>query len=297
MYAFGLFSAMFPVASGMASILPRRREGSDRSRGLLVGVASSVLHLPLVGLVFAWMGFVPASWRSLRAACATSSDVAIIPGGIAEMTAGGRTCPRTGEWVETLVLKERRGFLRLALRTGRTVVPVYAFGETRTFVQYRCWQRAREAVSRRLRVVVSFFRGRWFTLVPFRTPIEVVVGEPIPTRGPVAAALGLVSGGGAKERSLSPRGRAEPQRRGPPAGAGHARTRSSRASGPALTLARRKRGSRSRNSEEGLSAADLDAEDAALERLHALYCERLMALFEAHKGLHPDYEDARLELR
>ena len=72
--------------------------------------------------------------------------------------------------------------MRLAIESGRPLVPVFAFGETSTFVpihlpplaeRLRCW------LSRRLRVALVPFRGRWFTLIPFRVPITVVVGRPI----------------------------------------------------------------------------------------------------------------------
>ena len=34
-------------------------------------------------------------------------------------------------------------------------------------------------LSRRFRVVLQLFRGRWFTLIPFAVPIDVVVGDPL----------------------------------------------------------------------------------------------------------------------
>lgn len=259
-YAFGLFSIIYPKISGFQNkIIPP-------SRRILVGVASSVLHLPLVGSIFAWLGFIPASWNSLRSACETNYDVAIIPGGIAEMVAGGQIEVNTGEWVEKCFLNQRRGFIRLALRTGRSLVPVYAFGETKTFVQYRFWQRAREVLSRRFRVVVQLFRGRYFTLVPFRTPIKVVYGNPIPTRGPNAKVLGIdyerITSGDINYSEDTKNG-----------------------------LRRRKVTQKST-----ISEGDRDsAETEMVEKLHSIYCDNLRKLFDDNKHLHPLYANAQLE--
>jgi hypothetical protein len=75
-YAFGLFSLVFQRSSGWATAL-----GRTSPRGVLVGVASALLHIPLAGSFFSWFGLVPASREALDAACASADhDVALIPG-------------------------------------------------------------------------------------------------------------------------------------------------------------------------------------------------------------------------
>ncbi|PIO63776.1 diacylglycerol acyltransferase [Teladorsagia circumcincta] len=58
----------------------------------------------------------------------------------------------------TLVLKSRKGFVREALKTGAYLVPVYSFGENEVFEQLT------------------------FGYLPFRKPIDTVVGAPIPVK-------------------------------------------------------------------------------------------------------------------
>ena len=171
-YAIGLFSLVFGKASGFAKLFRGEQQILPSSR-MLVGVASALLYVPLLGKLCSWFGFVPASRDSLDAACCTPSSLALVPGGIAEMV-----LPQT-PGVERLYLRRRRGFVRLALAHGRPLVPVYCFGETRVFRQYNCFQRTRQWLSRAFRVSVVFFRGRNCTLVPQQVPLHVVVGKPL----------------------------------------------------------------------------------------------------------------------
>ena len=103
------------------------------SKGVLVGVANALLHIPVLGTFFAYFGFVPASKKSLNKACETDLDIVVVPGGIAEMT---KYKPDR----EVLYLRKRYGFIRLAIKHGRTIVPMYGFGENGTFQQYSCFK-------------------------------------------------------------------------------------------------------------------------------------------------------------
>jgi hypothetical protein len=82
---------------------PRQRVRQD-PRTLLVAVANALLHMPIVGNIVAWFGFIPASGYCLDAACAKDVNIAMLPGGISEMTA------YCGPDVERLVLRRRTGF-------------------------------------------------------------------------------------------------------------------------------------------------------------------------------------------
>ena len=164
-YAFGLFSLVFGISSGFQSLFPN-------SKGVLVGVANALLHIPVLGTFFAYFGFVPASKKSLNKACETDFDIVVVPGGIAEMT-------KFQPDKEVLYLRKRYGFIRLAMKHGRTIVPMYGFGENNTFQQYSCLKQLREKLSRRFKLSLVLFRGRGYTLIPFRTPLNIVFGTPL----------------------------------------------------------------------------------------------------------------------
>ncbi|SCU79805.1 LAFA_0B05710g1_1 [Lachancea sp. 'fantastica'] len=89
-----------------------------------------------------------------------------------------------------LVLKRRKGFIKLALETGNvSLVPCFAFGETDC---YNILQTDDASYLRRLQLwfkksygfTIPFFFARGlfnydFGLIPFRSPINVVTGAPI----------------------------------------------------------------------------------------------------------------------
>ena len=50
--------------------------------------------------------------------------IGVVPGGIAEIF------EPTNDFTEAIILKCRKGFIKLALETGSDVLPSYAFGQT-----------------------------------------------------------------------------------------------------------------------------------------------------------------------
>ncbi len=88
-----------------------------------------------------------------------------------------------------LVLKERKGFIKLAIRTGADLVPVLAFGENDLYDQvspksHPAIRRLQMFVLRTLKFTLPFLHGRGIFnydvgLMPYRRPLNIVVGQPI----------------------------------------------------------------------------------------------------------------------
>ncbi len=91
-----------------------------------------------------------------------------------------------------LVLAQRKGFVKMAMRTGADLVPVLAFGENDLYDQVSPQQHpllhsAQMWVLRTLKFTLPFLHGRGIFnydvgLMPYRRPLNVVVGRPIPVR-------------------------------------------------------------------------------------------------------------------
>lgn len=87
------------------------------------------------------------------------------------------------------VLKNRKGFVKIALRTGASLVPCISFGENNVYdlIEFRpgSWGRFFQQLIKRCTTFAPLlFNGRgWlqynFGLLPKRHPINVVIGEPI----------------------------------------------------------------------------------------------------------------------
>ena len=88
-----------------------------------------------------------------------------------------------------LVLKCRKGFIKLAIRTGADLVPVLAFGENELYDQVQSEQhplihRMQLVVKKVMGFTIPLFHARGvfnydMGLMPYRRPLNVVVGKPI----------------------------------------------------------------------------------------------------------------------
>ncbi|KAI0398604.1 DAGAT-domain-containing protein [Xylariaceae sp. FL0594] len=91
-----------------------------------------------------------------------------------------------------LVLKERKGFIKLAIRCGADLVPVLAFGENNLYDQLQPQEhpymhRIQMFLLKVWKFTLPFLHGRGIFnydvgLMPYRTPLNVVVGAPIKVR-------------------------------------------------------------------------------------------------------------------
>lgn len=137
---------------------------------------------PLLHAYLLWNGLCDVSKRSCLNLLRRGKSVAIAVG-------GGTESLYAAPGKHDLVLSRRKGFVKIALRTGASLVPVYCFGENNTFRtanELPSDSRIRK-VQRRMTQLAGFtlplYFGRGFFLpfgfLPFPVPLDVVVGEPI----------------------------------------------------------------------------------------------------------------------
>ncbi len=89
-----------------------------------------------------------------------------------------------------LVLNCRKGFIKLALRFGRDLVPVFDFGENFLFTQTpnpegSLLRNFQDWLEQKITYSTPIFRGRGYFqydygIIPQRKPLNVIIGEPIP---------------------------------------------------------------------------------------------------------------------
>jgi len=131
-----------------------------------------------------WLGGCAASKRGMESLLKIKKGIAtvLVPGGARESLNGEKDEIR-------LVLRKRKGFIKLAIRHGVPLVPTFSFGEQRV---YDLWPNPEGSFLRRLQdwflaktgVPLFFYFGRGifqysWGIVPHRTPIHVVIGAPI----------------------------------------------------------------------------------------------------------------------
>lgn len=88
-----------------------------------------------------------------------------------------------------LVLRRRKGFVKLAIRTGADLVPILAFGENDLYDQvtsnsHPSIHKFQLLVKKLLGFTIPLFHARGIFnydvgLMPYRRPLNIVVGRPI----------------------------------------------------------------------------------------------------------------------
>mmetsp|Transcript_15133 Transcript_15133/g.27416 ORF Transcript_15133/g.27416 Transcript_15133/m.27416 type:complete len:384 (-) Transcript_15133:257-1408(-) len=137
--------------------------------------APIVLKIPLVGGLLRKIGYVPAKSKNiLETLTKKEQNVGIILDGIAGMFHQSRN-------EERAYLKKRKGIVKIALRAGAPIVPVYGFGHTSLYTVIVDPFGVLEKLSNMFEASLTPFFGRfgWFLGPPRRIPVTVCFGDPI----------------------------------------------------------------------------------------------------------------------
>lgn len=141
--------------------------------------ASSALRVPLFKQIMRSIGVIDASRDVARRALTNGQSIGISTGGVREVF-------ETNEEHECILLKERIGMIKLAIRTGADICPCYMFGNTHAL---SCWagegvglRGMLESISRKVGFALIIIYGRFGLPIPYRVPILGVMGKPIPTK-------------------------------------------------------------------------------------------------------------------
>jgi len=144
-------------------------------------VAPVVLKLPIVGSMLKALGYIPAKAKLIiETLTKKEENVGIVLDGIA-----GMFQPQGGVWTkqteERAYLRKRKGVVKIALRAGVPIVPVYGFGHTSLYTVLVDPFGILERLSLMLDTSITPFFGRWgwFLGPPPRIPIAVCLGEPV----------------------------------------------------------------------------------------------------------------------
>ncbi|KAB5543200.1 hypothetical protein PHYPO_G00076420 [Pangasianodon hypophthalmus] len=177
-FCFGAFCNFSTEATGFSKKFP----GIKPSLATLAGN----FRLPLLRDYLMSGGICPVNRNSidyLLSCNGTGNAVVIVVGGAAESL----DC---APGMNSVTLRNRKGFVKLALQKGADLVPVYSFGENEAYKQVIFDEGSRwRWVQRKLQKLLGFapciFHGCGFFsteswgFVPYGKPINTVVGEPI----------------------------------------------------------------------------------------------------------------------
>ena len=145
--------------------------------GRMTGLAASVIFMiPVVRELFLSMGYVDASRHVADKVLRNGRSLFVCTGGEEESM-------RTVVGQDLVVLKKRKGFVRLAVSHGASLVPVFGIGISDLYSTYdlgtlgfRMW------LQKKTGIALPIFHGKWLSPLPYKRPLRVLVGEPIPIK-------------------------------------------------------------------------------------------------------------------
>jgi len=137
--------------------------------------------VPVLRELLLWLGLCDVSKPSIEhhLGRGAGNAVMIVVGGAQESLHAD-----TGAY--DLTLKNRKGFVKIALRSGSSLVPVFSFGETELFDLHHSdgfAARAQQRMKKLLGFTLPMFSGKgiWLArgLLPYQRPVHIVIGQPI----------------------------------------------------------------------------------------------------------------------
>lgn len=134
--------------------------------------ANVVFLFPLYNILLRMMGFDDISRNTFVKLLKKNHSIGIIPGGIGEMFYSGNKIQD-----EVLMVRNRKGFISIALQTGSQIIPTYCYGSTQMF--YVGSSKLLQKLSRLLRTSIILFWGKYGLPIPLKVPMVCVLGTPI----------------------------------------------------------------------------------------------------------------------
>ncbi|XP_037604442.1 2-acylglycerol O-acyltransferase 3b [Sebastes umbrosus] len=170
----GAYACFSTESCGFTELFP----GMRASLATLVGL----FRIPLFREYMMSAGLCPVSKPSLIHLLSKEGKgnaVVIVIGGAAESLASS-----PGVNTHTVVMRQRKGFVRVALEFGADLVPVYSFGENELFQQVifsegSLARRLQDLFKNIMGFAPCLFIGERWVLLPYKTPVTTVVGSPI----------------------------------------------------------------------------------------------------------------------
>lgn len=168
----GAFSCFSTESSGFTELYPGVRS--------CLAILAGLFRIPLFREYIMSAGLYPVSKGSLTHLLSKSGKgnaVVIIIGGAAESLS-------SSPGANTVVIKQRKGFVKVALEFGADLVPVYSFGENELFQQVLLTEgtfgrKLQDLFKKIMGFAPCLFVGEKFAILPYRRPVTTVVGSPI----------------------------------------------------------------------------------------------------------------------
>ena len=143
-----------------------------KKKNLRTLAASVLFQIPIVREIALWTGCIDANRKTATKALDRGRSILILVGGEAEqiLTTYGK---------EQVYLKCRKGFIKLAMRKGVSVVPMYVFGSSDYFYTSSLLLEPRKWIQKKFGICIPICFGLLGSLCPLPKATTIVFGSPL----------------------------------------------------------------------------------------------------------------------
>lgn len=134
--------------------------------------ATFCFYIPIYRDILLWGGVVDAARYSARQVLDSGKSLALVPGGATEALYANPA-------KDVVYIRKRLGFVKLALQTGASLVPVFSFNENNTFGIIGVDNPLLNKIRRKFQAIFGISLPLITNIIPRKTPITVVVGKPL----------------------------------------------------------------------------------------------------------------------
>lgn len=163
--AIGFASASVYMKGGFTELFPHHE--------FLMVSLNAIFYVPLIREIYLSLGGIASSFESIDYVLSNPEGgqvVGLMVGGVEEMLL-------SEPGVYKVILKNRKGFIKVAMKNGTALVPVFSFGEVDCIetVTSPTWKSIQGFVKSVLHLPITIPKS----FIPHKIPIAVVVGKPI----------------------------------------------------------------------------------------------------------------------
>nr|AZI70899.1 acyl-CoA:diacylglycerol acyltransferase 2.3 [Lobosphaera incisa]QIT07021.1 type-2 diacylglycerol acyltransferase DGAT2C [Lobosphaera incisa] len=167
---------LFPIGAAYLPLMPAWAKLFPGINPVTL-IASVVFHTPLIRDLCSWSGLRQVSRRTFIHTLSERGSVVLVPGGQAELVHTWRMFQKR-QWV---CYTKHRGFIRLAIEQGASLVPIVVFGEINALRNLISIPQLQQWTYKKIGFPVPYLLvGRWgISPLPSQTGLKFVIGEPI----------------------------------------------------------------------------------------------------------------------
>lgn len=187
---------LYPLGAAYLPATPSFRRLLPRVRPVTL-TASIIFSLPFLRDILLWMGARVVSKDVIIRCLRDRGSVMLVPGGQAELVEAYRAIGKgksvTGEdQPQCAIYTRHRGFARIAVQEGASLVPVVVFGELTSIRNLVNAPRLQKITYKLLGFPMPFLVGGKLGVLPLpaKTGLKFVIGKPIHAPSGVCAAKG-----------------------------------------------------------------------------------------------------------